>query len=129
MHFSISLKSYIKIKTFSYSLIFLNILYKRFRIGTIECIWKNLWRRTCVRKAIFRNVEVRVRPIQPLLFLPPGFNRCATCKGSSFTKNEYNISYQKLDAEYFLIQHFFRKKQYFPRKPWKTVLGAYLTIF
>ncbi len=32
---------------------------------------------------------------------------CATCKGSSYTKNEYNLSYHKLDAEYFFIQQFF----------------------
>ncbi len=37
--------------------------------------------------------------------------------------------YQKLDAEYFFIWQFFRRKQYFPRKLWKIILGSYLTIF
>ncbi len=44
-------------------------------------------------------------------------------------KNEYNLFYQKLDAEYLFIRQFFRKKQYFPRKPGKTFLRADLTIF
>ncbi len=34
---------------------------------------------------------------------------CATCKGSSYTKNEYGLFYHKLDAKYFFIQQFFRK--------------------
>ncbi len=28
---------------------------------------------------------------------------CATCNGSSYTKNEYNFFNQKLEAEYFFI--------------------------
>ncbi len=61
---------------------------------------KNLWRRKCVRRVIFRNVEVRVE----------GGCHCATCQESSYTKNEYSLSYRKFDAEYFFIQQFFRKK-------------------
>ncbi len=54
---------------------------------------------------------------------------CATCQGSSYTKDEYSLFSQKSDAEYFFIQQFFSKKLYFQRKPQKTVLGAHLTIF
>ncbi len=53
----------------------------------------------------------------------------ATCQGSSYTKNEYSLFYQKCNAEYFFIQQFFRKKLYFQRKPQKTVLGEHLKIF
>ncbi len=52
-----------------------------------------------------------------------------TCKGLPYNKNEYNLFHPKLDAEYFLINNFSRKQQYFPRKQWETVLGAHLTIF
>ncbi len=54
---------------------------------------------------------------------------CATCRGSSDTKNECSLFYQKFDAEYFFIRQFFRKKLYFQREPQKTVLRAHLTIF
>ncbi len=82
---------------------------------------KNLWCRKCVRRAIFR-VTLTIFKTRPL-------GHCAICKGSSYIKNEHNLFHQKLDAEYFFIQQLFRKKQYFPRKPWKTVLGAHSTIF
>ncbi len=85
---------------------------------------KNLWRRKCVRRAIFRNVEVRVEGAQHVQLC-----HCATCQGSSYTRNEYNLFYQKFDSEYFFIQQFFRKKLYFQRKQQKTVLVANLTIF
>ncbi len=35
------------------------------------------------------------------------------CQGSSYTKNEYNLLHQKLDAEYFFIQQFKKKKTVF----------------
>ncbi len=38
---------------------------------------------------------------------------CATCKESSYTKNEYNLFYQKLDAEYFLFNNFLEKNSIF----------------
>ncbi len=92
---------------------------------------KNLWRRKCVRRAIFRNVEgLKGRgPFNLTLFATRPLGHCATCQGSSYTKNEYNLFYQKLDAEYFFIQQFFQKKQYFQRKLRKTVLGVHLKIF
>ncbi len=65
------------------------------------------------RKVIFPTVEVRVTPT---LFPTQLLGHCAICKGPSYTKNKYNLFYQKLDAEYFFIQQFFRKKQYFPIK-------------
>ncbi len=72
----------------------------------------------------------RLRPLQPLLcWQHVQLGHCATSQGSSYTKNEYNLFYQKFDAEYFFIQQFFRKKLYFLRKPQKAVLGAHLTIF
>ncbi len=90
---------------------------------------ENLWRRKCVKRAIFRNIEV-IRPLQPLLCLQHvQLCQCATCQGSSYTKNEYSFFYQKFDAKYFFIRQFFRKKLYLQRKPQKTVLGAHLTIF
>ncbi len=51
------------------------------------------------------------------LFATQSLGHCATCKGSSYTKNECNLFYQKLNAKYFLFNYFFRKKQYFLRKP------------
>ncbi len=47
----------------------------------------------------------------------------ATCKGSSYTKNEYNLFYQKLDTEYFFIQ-FFSKKAVFSEKTLKNCFGS-----
>ncbi len=32
---------------------------------------------------------------------------------SSYTKNEYNLFYQKLDAKYFLFNNFFKKNSIF----------------
>ncbi len=51
------------------------------------------------------------------------------CQGSPYMKNEYNFFHRKLNDEYFLFNNFFEKKQYFLRKPWKTVLETDLTIF
>ncbi len=71
-----------------------------------------------------------VEPASTLnLFATRPLGHCATCQGSSHTKNEYNLFYEKLDAEYFLIQQFFRKKQYFLRKLRKTVLGRIWQFF
>ncbi len=53
-------------------------------------------------------------PLQPLLCLQHvQLCHCATCYGSSYTKNEYSLFYQKFDAEYFFIRQFFRQKLYF----------------
>ncbi len=46
---------------------------------------------------------------------------CATWRGSSYTTNEYSLFYQKFDAEYFFIQHFFRKKAVFSEKTAKKM--------
>ncbi len=62
-----------------------------------------------VRRAIFRNIEVRVdrgfAPFNPYFVCDTAAGRCVICKESSYTKNEYNF-----------IQQFFWKKRYFPRK-------------
>ncbi len=52
---------------------------------------KNLWRRKCVRRAIFRTVQEGLKGAKP----------CATYLGSSYTKNEYSHFYQKFDADNF----------------------------
>ncbi len=49
---------------------------------------------------------------------------CATCPGSSYTKSEYNLLYQKFDAEYFFIQQFFSKKAVFSEKTAKNFFGG-----
>ncbi len=49
---------------------------------------------------------------------------CATCQGSSYTKNEYSLFYQKFDAEYFFIQQFFWKKAVFSEKTTKNCFGG-----
>ncbi len=69
---------------------------------------KNLWCRKCVRRAIFQNVEVRVTS-----FATWPLDHCATCKVSSYSKNEYKLFYQKLDAEYFFMLQFFLKSNIF----------------
>ncbi len=96
--------------------------------------YKNLWRRKRIKREIFRNVSLSAALTFSLsaaltLCATRLLGRCETCKGSFYTKNEYNLFYQyhKLDVEYFVIRQFFRKKQYFPRKPWKIVLIFRLT--
>ncbi len=49
----------------------------------------------------FWNVEVKVTLFTTCLQALLG--RCATCEGSSHTKNEYKLFYLKLDDEYFFI--------------------------
>ncbi len=46
------------------------------------------------------------------------------CQGSSNTKNEYKTFYQKLDAEYFFIRWFFRKKAVFFEKTVENCFGG-----
>ncbi len=69
---------------------------------------KNLWRRKCVRRAI----PIEEGRSKGLLATWP-LGHCASCKGSSYTKNEYNLFYQKLHAEYFLFKKFFAKSSIF----------------
>ncbi len=58
---------------------------------------------------------------------------CATGKGSSYTKNEYNFFFvANLMVNIILLDNFFKKKKkkkVLSEKPWKTVLGAHLMIF
>ncbi len=64
-------------------------------------------------------------PLQPLLCLQHlQLCHCATCQGSSYTKNEYILFYQKFDAEYFFIRQFFRKKAVFSEKTAKNCFGG-----
>ncbi len=87
---------------------------------------KVLGRNKRVRREIFWNVEVRV--CNPYFVTRPRIH-CVACKRSSYTKNECNLFYQKLDAEYFFIRQFFRKTHYFLRKPWKTVFEEHTRRF
>ncbi len=52
---------------------------------------KNLWRRKCVRREIFRNIEVGVESrfvrFNPYLFAIPPLGHYATCMGSRYPKN------------------------------------------
>ncbi len=53
----------------------------------------------------------RLRPLQPLLCLQHvHWVTMRPVRGSSYTKNEYNLFYRKLNAEYFFIQQFFFEK-------------------
>ncbi len=52
--------------------------------------YKNLWRRKCVRRAIFRNIEGLRVPLSPLiltLFAIPPLGHYATYMGSRYPKN------------------------------------------
>ncbi len=85
---------------------------------------KNLWRTKCVRRAIFRSL------LQPLLCLQHvQLCHCATSQGSSYSKNEYSLFYQKFDAENFFIGQFFRKKLYFQRNLKKLFWGRIWQFF
>ncbi len=71
-----------------------------------------------------------LRPLQPLLYLP--HSRWVTVRpvrGHLTPKVNITFFYQKLDAEFFFIQLFFEKKQYFLKKPWKTALGRIWQFF
>ncbi len=93
---------------------------------------KKLWRRKCIRRGIFRTVEVRVKeviaPFNPY-FLCNRAKGSLCDLGSSYTKNEYNLFYQKLDAEYYFIRQFFPKSSIFRKKQWKTALGHIWRLF
>ncbi len=93
------------------------------------CTSKNLWHRKCVRRWIFRNVEVSEALSTLISFATWPLGHCVTCKVSYYATNEYNHFYQNYMTNIFLFDSFFEKKQYFPRRSWKTVSGAYLTMF
>ncbi len=46
------------------------------------------------------------------LFATRLLGHCATCQESPYTKNEYNLFYQKLDADFF-FNNFFEKSSIF----------------
>ncbi len=69
----------------------------------IKCKKKNLWRRNCVRRAISE--------------------RRSTRQGSSYTKNEYSLFYQKFDGEYFLFNNLFEKSCIFRENRKKLFWG------
>ncbi len=89
---------------------------------------KNLWSRKCVRRAIFWNTELKV-PFNPYLVCNMAARSLRDCQRSSYTKNEYNLFYQKLDAESFFIRPFFRKKAIFPEKTMKNCFGNAFEFF
>ncbi len=60
-----------------------------------------------------KGVSLLCLPTQPL-------GHCVNCQGSSYTKNEYNLFYQKLDIKPFFIGQFFRKKVVFSEKTVKN---------
>ncbi len=84
---------------------------------------------TSQKKSLVQEVRQKRDILERSTLFATRLCHCATCQGSSYTKNEYNLSYRKFDAEYFLFDNFFEKKLYFQRKPQKTVLGPHLTIF
>ncbi len=59
-------------------------------------IKKKLWHKKCVRRAIFWTVDVRKFPSTLTLFATRPLGHCATCKGSSYNKNEYNLFYSTI---------------------------------
>ncbi len=96
--------------------------------------WKKLGEQEVRQKRDISNAEVRYferrskgwggrKPIL-CFWHRPTLGHCTTCNGPSYIKNEYNIFYRKLDAE-----HFFRKKKYFRKKPWKSVWGHIWQFF
>ncbi len=50
-----------------------------------------------------RKLEGASPPSTLTLFATRPLGHCAICKGLSYTKNEYNLYHQKLDAEYLFI--------------------------
>ncbi len=75
------------------------------------------------------DISERFAPFNPYFVATPPLRRRVTCKGFSYTKNEYNLFYRKLHAEYFYIRQFFRKKTNIYRESMKIVSRAHLTIF
>ncbi len=63
------------------------------------------------------------------LFTTRPLDHCATGKGSFYTKNEHNLFYQKLEAKYFFIQQFFRKKQVFAGKNCEKLFWGHIWQF
>ncbi len=64
-----------------------------------------------------RRVEGAKQPSTLTLFAIRSTVLLCDLSGVILHQNEYSLFYQKFDAEYFFIQHFFRKKLYFQRKP------------
>ncbi len=70
-----------------------------------------------------RQEKLLIRPLQPLL-CSQHIQTCrsATCQGSSYTKTEYSLFYQKFDAKYFLFNNFFEKKKLLFKKKSPTTV-------
>ncbi len=91
---------------------------------------KNLWRRKCVRRAIFQNIEVWVE-VDEALFNPYfvyNTSYCVTVRPvRCHLTPKMNIAFfhQKFNDEYFFIPQFFRKKLYFQRNCKKLFWGAF----
>ncbi len=75
------------------------------------------------RSDISDRIEVRVAPSALTSFAIWPLRCCATCKGSSYTKNEYNFFYNKLYAKYFLFDNFFEKNGIFRKNSEKLFRG------
>ncbi len=58
---------------------------------------------------IFKNIEVRIACFNTYFVCGTAMGCCVTCKGYPNTKNEYNVFYHTLDAEYFFIKFFSKK--------------------
>ncbi len=72
-----------------------------------------------------RDISERFDPFNPYSVCNTGpLGHCATCQRSSYTKNEYNLFYQKLDAEYIFMQQFFSTKAVFSEKTAKNCFGG-----
>ncbi len=72
---------------------------------------------------IFWKVESKVPPFNPYFVTWP-LGHCATCNRSSYTKNEYNFFYQKLDVE-----QFFRKKKHYFLENGKNLFWEHISQF
>ncbi len=56
-----------------------------------------------------RNISECSPPLTITLFATRPRGQCAACKGSSYTKNEYNFPIRNLMANIFLFDNFFEK--------------------
>ncbi len=84
---------------------------------------------TQVKKSLAQEVRQKSdilerRSKEPLLCLQHvQLRHCATCQGSSHSKNEYSLFYQKFEVEYFLFNNFFEKNCIF-RENRKNCFGG-----
>ncbi len=96
----------------------------------LNCIKKFSGAGSASEEHLFRNVEVGVErgfaPFHPYFVCDMALGHCVTCKGSSYTKNEYNLFYHKLDGEsliFFYSTIFVKKNNIFRENHEKLFWG------